>query len=78
MREKPPAIKQSIKAGNTEHLRAAGRKGAEATNRKRDLEATVAEIEELAKQLEDELMRKAANEHIITPDSEDLDYSEED
>jgi hypothetical protein len=78
MSEKPPDIKKSITAGNTEHLRAAGRKGAEVTNRNKDLLKTLAEIEALERQLEDETMRKTANEHIISPDGEDQDYTPED
>lgn len=42
--ERPPEINKSIKTGNTEHLRAAGRKGAEVANKNREREKTITEI----------------------------------
>lgn len=42
--ERPPEINKSIKTGNTEHLRAAGRKGAQVANENREREKTIAEI----------------------------------
>jgi hypothetical protein len=55
-KERPSDILKSIKNGNTEHLRAAGRKGAEVANKNREREKTIAEISaELAE--EEKLLR---------------------
>ena len=43
-KERPSDINKSIKDGNIEHLRAAGRKGAEVANKNREREKTIAEI----------------------------------
>lgn len=75
MSEKPPEIKKSIESGNKKHLSAAGRKGAEVANRNRDIHKTLAEIREQERIMEDEAQRRSANEHIISPDNEDQDYS---
>ena len=81
MSEKPPPehIKKAIKAGDTEKLRAAGRKGAEVTNKikaqqriEADVLATATEIKALEAEIE---RQRAANEHIITPDGDDLDWN---
>ncbi len=76
MKERPPKdIEESIKTGNLEHLRAAGRKGAMKTNELKAIQRTIAEIEAELTAFETELMRRSANEHIISPDSEDQDYN---
>lgn len=81
--KKPKTIADSIEANDTAHLQAAGRKGAEATNALKRRERERQEIAELQSQiqaeernLEDEEQRRNANEHIITPDGEDLDYND--
>lgn len=80
---KPDNIKAAVSAQNTEHLRAAGRKGAEAANAVKKRERERAEISELQseiaaeeRKLEDEAMRRSANEHIINTDGQDQNYSE--
>ena len=79
MSEKPPKdIQKSIRSGNREHLSAAGRKGAEATNQKRALEKEIAEIQAeraaVIKAAEDRAQAESANEHIIDPDGNDQDF----
>lgn len=77
--EKPTDIKRSMRLNNTEHLRAAGRKGGLAAAKNKEirsiqdaLAAEIREAEEWQRQI-------AANEHIISPDGEDLtDDIEED
>jgi len=76
MKERPPQdIEKSIKERNLEHLRTAGRKGAEVTNLKKDIKQTLAEIEAERRSFEDELQRRSANEHIISPEGEDFDFN---
>jgi len=76
MKERPPQdIEKSIKERNLEHLRAAGRKGAKVTNLKKDIVRTLTEIEVERRSFEDELQRRAANGHIISPDGEDMDFN---
>ena len=82
--EGPKSIKDSVHNGNFEHLSAAGRKGAEKTNAGKKRERERAEISELQselatveRELEDQKQLESANEHIITPDGEDLDYSKQ-
>jgi glutamyl-tRNA reductase len=74
MKERPPHILKSIKAGNLEHLQNAGRKGNQEKARRREeqeaYDALAAEISEL-----EEWQRKlSTNEHIIDPDGKDLNY----
>ena len=82
--KRPDSIKQAIRNSDTEHLAAAGRKGAEQTNalkkRAREREEIAAlqnEIEAERRKLEDTEVRESANEHIISPDGEDQDYAPE-
>ena len=78
----PEDIKKSIAAGNTEHLRNAGRRGAEVANRNRDIKNTlndIAEEERKFKLAKDEAERMhSANEHIITPDGDDTGWTPDD
>lgn len=76
MKEGPPKdIEKSIKERNIEHLRAAGRKGAKKTNEIKDIKKSMAELEIYEKLAEDEVQRRASNEHIISPDGVDMDYN---
>lgn len=74
-KSKPASIESAVKAGDTEYLKAAGRKGAEVANRNRDLTAAVAaaEAERKAERLsaEEQALRESTNEHILTADGED-------
>lgn len=76
--ERPPEIIKSIKTGNTEHLRAAGRKGALAMHEKREQKKTVEEIALELREEEEALAewerKVSTNEHIIDPDGNDLDF----
>jgi len=81
--KKPKSITEAMRTNDTEHLSAAGRKGAEATNTLKQKQSERAEILQLQseieverRKMEDVESRKSANEHIITSDGEDLDYSE--
>jgi hypothetical protein len=79
--EKPENIKSAQESGDTVYLQAAGRKGAEATNAIKKRERERQEISDLQdeilaekKAFEDGEQKRAANEHIITPDGVDLDF----
>ena len=69
----PADIEQSIKEGNTAHLSAAGTKGAEVTNKKKDLAKAVEAVYTERRQAEDVAMREAANEHVLPPEGEPED-----
>ena len=78
----PESIKASRIKGNFEHLRAAGRKGAKKTNEnikrareREEIHELQSELAAAERELEDRAQAESANEHIITPDGEDLDYS---
>lgn len=79
--EKPDKIKRAIKSEDVEYLKAAGRKGAEVTNAKKqkELEEEQLRAEILAekKAYEERERAVSANEHIITAEGEDLDFSDE-
>lgn len=81
MFERPRKIQDARLAGDTEYLSAAGKKGAEVTNEikaaKKVEHDAIEDAEALQRELEEEERKIEANEHIITPDGEDLDYIEE-
>ena len=82
--KRPDSIKQAIADSDTERLSAAGRKGAEQTNtikkwarEREEIAALQNEIETERRKLEDTEARESANEHIISPDGDDQDYTPE-
>ncbi|MBP6924397.1 MAG: hypothetical protein KBC62_02185 [Candidatus Pacebacteria bacterium] len=79
MYERPPRIIKAMSVGDAEHLQNAGRKGGEATARKRDIENAHADLAREIKELEEWQRKLSTNEHIVDPDGNHLDYlSDED
>ena len=77
--DKPKPVREAARDGDKEALAAMGRKGAEAAKTKRALEADIHDVQaaralELRQQEERE-RAESANEHIIDPDGNDLDYN---
>jgi hypothetical protein len=79
-RRKPAFVRGAMKASDHESLSAMGKKGAEAKNRNWDLKKASdeyrEEMAEIQKQLEEQERITSANEHIIDPDGNDLDYTD--
>jgi len=80
--KRPQKIQEAMNADDTKTLSAAGRRGAEHTNavKKRErerieLKEILGEMEKERRKMEDSEMHRAANEHIITPDGEDVSES---
>lgn len=77
--QKPNKIKKAILDGDTEFLRAAGMQGAHVAHEKRilqaDLAAALAAHAHETRAAEEYARLVDANEHIITPDGEDLDFN---
>jgi hypothetical protein len=78
--KKPHIVREAARAIDKEALSAMGRKGAEITNRKRELdqdrleaEKAIAEERAAIEELERAI---SANEHILTPDGDDPDEPE--
>jgi len=80
-KKKPDAVRNAALDGDKEHLSAMGKKGAEAAHAKQELNEDIAEVKEARlqelQQEETNTKIEEANEHIIDPDGNDLDYSDE-
>lgn len=74
MKERPADIVRSIKNGNVEHVRNAGKKGGEATALRKDIEATNNDLAREVAELEEWQRKVDANEHIIDPDGIDQNF----
>ncbi len=81
LNRKPREIQEAVRTYNTEALRAMGRKGAERTNeikaKKMDEGDAIDRLLSEHKKSDEQRLRESTNEHIITPDGEDLDHSKE-
>ena len=78
--EQPKKIARARIEGDTEYLRAAAYESHKVQKRNRERKEIHEILDQIAKEekeLEDELQRREANEHIISPDGEDQDYFEE-
>ncbi len=82
MFERPRKIQEARVNGDVEYLSAAGKKGADVTNEIKRAEAiernAIEDAETLKRELEEEVRKLEANEHILTPDGEVVDYLKED
>jgi hypothetical protein len=80
--QRPLKIQEAIHNADTQHLSKAGAKGAEVTNarlkrerERHEIHQLQTELESERRKLEDTESRLAANEHIISADGIDQDYS---
>lgn len=79
--KKPQSVREAARHDDQEALSSMGRKGAEVANAKRENQKDEAETWEMIKaekaRREECERAQSANEHIIDPDGNDLDYNPE-